>query len=621
MVIRAKLYPEGIIELKKIFSLPVWSHKYFLTSIPLLLIAAGAGWYFYRQAGPRQSLAARVPASAIGYVEVASLSRWLVEIGETRTWRELAPAVGIDVRQLARWGNLAALTGEPELALLVEAQLALVVTGIEVGDGEVRPRLALIVETHRPDEATRVALEKWTRDLAGRLFGEVEPREDSYAGLPVVSYHPRRAGDVGSHPDRGLFAARVGSGWVLANHVDPLRQVLDAQLGRVPAMSGNFHWQQARRQLAGAAPGDEARRLSGIFGFITGEGVTRLLRSGSYVIANGPVARSLLAGAVGDIVTDLSTQVGEGIAISEEYGPEGGVTRYSLMLKPDLVERLAATVRPVASRTVSPALSILKPALESGLAGALEEVTIYRVESPFRTLGQVESAISARVGAAQSFVLHQFLVGLRETFLGIRDESLASAAIGDEIVEARYGSDAEGRLWLVAIRDRASMERLVEGYLTGAGAPNIRREIISGFEILDAGDSSPGGAVRMGEYIVLGAPALLRRLIQAQSVQPGEGVGGDPAWRAATDPALLPAASPLLIASELSNGPVDDLLRALAATGRLKSVPSLGRLPLASRTVRLGRAGLEIESRQPLGNFPAIFGLLLGGQDRDQSGE
>ena len=84
-MIRAKLYPEGTIELKKIFSRPVWSRKYFLAAAPVLLLLAGGGWYWYREAGPRESLAARVPAAAIGYVEVASLSKWLAEIGETPT--------------------------------------------------------------------------------------------------------------------------------------------------------------------------------------------------------------------------------------------------------------------------------------------------------------------------------------------------------------------------------------------------------------------------------------------------------------------------------------------------------------------------------------------------------
>jgi hypothetical protein len=405
----------------------------------------------------------------------------------------------------------------------------------------------------------------------------------------------------------------MGSGWVVANHLEPLRQVLDAQLGRIPVMSGDFHWQQARRQLAGVAKGAETKMIRGIFGFVTGEGVTRLLRSGSAVIANGPVSRALLAGAVGDIVTDLAAQVNEGIAIHEEYGREGGVTRYSVMLKPDLVERLQSVVRPPADRAPSPALAILPPTLRTDpeLEGEQElgAVTIYRVANPLPTLSQVEAAISARLGAAPSFLLHQFLIGVRETFLGIRDEALASAAIGDEIVEARYGAADDELLWLVAIRDRASMERLVDAYLTADGAKISRRED----GILQSDDPERRAATRIGDYLVLGQPLVLSQL----AARPAAELSRHPVWKKA----LPSGGSPWLTTYEESSGPVNDLLAILAATGQLKTAPPPGDLPLTVRTVRLGTAGLEIESRHPLGNFPAIFGLLLGGQDLDQSGE
>ncbi len=620
-VVKGKSYPEGTIELKNIFSTPVAGRKYFLILAPLLFLLVGAGWYLFRGSGPRESLAGRVPASAIGYVEVDSLSRWLVELGRTPIWNELAPALGplaLDVRRLGKWSWITdwERMGDPALAQLAEAQLALVLTGIEAGDGELRPRLALIIETHR-STGSLVVVERIIRDFAGKLFVDPEQREETYAGLRVVSYHPRRTDSSGEMADRGLFSAQVGSGWVIGNHIEPLRQVLDAQLGRTPVMSGNFHWQLARRQMAGAGKGRESQGLEGIFGFISGEGVTRILRSGSYAMNSGPVSRALLAGAVGDIATELSTQVGDGIAIHEQYGSAGGLTRYSVMLKPDLVERLESAVKASPPRTLSPALAVLRPQLGGEGSVELEALTIYRVEYPFLTLGQVESALSARIGTASSFLLHQFLVGARESFLGIRDETLASAAIGDEIAEASYGSTGEERLWLVTIRDRKSMERLVEGYLNGVESRGGRSEAIHGTEILVSNDPSRGAAAIIGDCLVLGQPDLLRRLIAGQEDPRNGALSGHPLWSAATS---APAAS-LQIAFERSNGSVLDLFHRLSRRGLLGSVPQVGPLPLSVRTVRLGRAGLEIESRHPLGNFPEIFTLLPGGQDPDQGGK
>jgi len=242
-------------ELKKIYTLPAWNRKYLLGMIPVLLVLAvtvGLGGYWFRSVSRRQSLASRVPAAAIGYIEVSSLTGWLGQVSATRAWREVAPLAGLAGEDAwafpalsGRWAGLP-IPGN-ELAVLADSPLALVVTAIEVSGQEVRPRLALLVET-----GPRLALVAdgsdgrigaRLRQLAARLYGEgeFEERHDWYAGIKVVSYHPVRSETGEPSSARGLFAARMESGWIIANHLDPLRQSLDAWLGRVPTMSGSFH--------------------------------------------------------------------------------------------------------------------------------------------------------------------------------------------------------------------------------------------------------------------------------------------------------------------------------------------------------------------------------------------
>src|SRR5262249_49379623 len=123
-----------------------------------------------------------------------------------------------------------------------------------------------------------------------------------------------------------------------------------------------------------------------------------------------------------------------------------------------------------------------------------------------KTLDGIEAAISGRVGAAQSFLLHQFILGAREGLFGLHNGSKADEAIGDEIVSfdlpsqpegaqakgagARDGKSA-GRVWLVAARDSALLRAIVERAMA-ANRAALGREKHRGVEIISSGDASRG---------------------------------------------------------------------------------------------------------------------------------
>ncbi|WP_261080544.1 hypothetical protein, partial [Streptococcus mitis] len=79
---------------------------------------------------------------------------------------------------------------------------------------------------------------------------------------------------------------------------------------------------------------------------------------------------------------------------------------------------------------------------------------------------EIEKAISARVDAAQSFLLHQFVLGMREAAFGAKSSELTNAAIGDEIASFNLTKEPFDRVWLIAARDRAMLARLAENILT-----------------------------------------------------------------------------------------------------------------------------------------------------------
>ena len=637
--------------MKKIFLQMPERRKYFLLMVLGLIVTISGGWYLLRQMRRPVSLAGLVPASAIGYVEVADLMGLIEQVGRTRAWREIAPVFGLEGRLipsgLTGWsGWLAGLTtGRGELALVADAHWGIVLTAIEVSGDEVRPRLALLIETSRNPESFREPVRRLLERMTVALPGQVEPREERHAGVKITGYYSHGSPDAmpgplpeKGLPEKGLFVAQVEGGWIISNHIEPMRSCLDARLGRIPTMAGNFYWQQARRKLsrpgylARLAGGDDIGKVEGLFGFVTGDGVTRLLRSGAHILSGGTVASAILAGAAGDVVTDLSSRFCDGLALHELVDGDAVNTGYTVMLKPDLVETLQSIIKPTATAEPSRSTALLPP-------GTLEWTT-YRLRSPGRTVSGIEAALSSRIGVAQSFLLHQFVIGARELFPGIRDEELANAAFGDEMVTARVGDGEDDHLWLLEIRDRTAISRLVDDYFEVAGGVAPRREMIGGLELLVSGDEARGGAVVIGDFLAIGPPAILRRLVGTQGQLQDKLLADSGATDQRRDGApVTPDHNPLISVYVRPDAEVIETMLGLSKNltkdmgnyqrskspratvedtpGEVDERIANGRrlaaaLPYAVRTTSLESHGVVIESRSPLGHLPFVVGIITG---------
>ncbi|MEO6723915.1 MAG: hypothetical protein ABIP14_01310, partial [Blastocatellia bacterium] len=296
-----------------------------LVLLAVLLLAVG-GW-LYRLRPNQIEIVTYVPESALGFLEINDLPQLLTQTSSTKAWQQLAPAYGISSKldflgKVSRVGWLASLTGNQEAAIFSQAQVAIVATSLEVRGEAVKPRLALVAETHSRASALQGVMEKRLPELAQSLFGQAEKQTSEYAGVPFVSF-----GINGS--ERKLLAARIDSELILANHEEPLRACIDARLGRAPSMAGNFYLPKARPTVGANVS---------IFGFVTAEGVKRLLRFGTYMAAGGIVGKAALAGAVGDVFTDFSAKTCDGIAYGTSFADGQVIDRYALLFKPELTE-------------------------------------------------------------------------------------------------------------------------------------------------------------------------------------------------------------------------------------------------------------------------------------------
>ena len=560
-----------------------------------LLLAAlvAAGWWLYSQRVRRVSMAQYVPASALGFVEVNSAPQVIEQLTATNAWRQLAPAYGLSdkLNYVSKLGGLAQFAGAlgGEATLLARAQFAVAVTALEVRGEQIKPRWALIAETHTGKGALQAVIEKRLPELARRAFGNATRVASEYAGVPIVVY---KTGE-----EKQLLSAQIESVWLLANHPEAMRACIETRLGRAPALSSNTYLSQARAAV---------ERSGEIFGFITGDGVTRLLRFGSFMLAGGAigtVGKAALAGAVGDIFSDFSAKSTDGIAYGVSFENGAVVDRYELLLKPDLTESLRAALK---VNTAAPRVLSLLPA-------TVREVTLLNLENPGQAFGTLETAISGRVGAGQSFILRQFLSGMQEAFFGLRADQLAARAIGEEVASLNFTDDVEGRIWLLKMRDKALLRKLIEKILTGGG-PGLQRESRGGAELWNSSDAGRGSAMFFGDYAGLGKRAQLLKLLDDRR---GLKLSDAPQLTQASRPSQTGVMLSLASTKEDSAELMARVARVLGIAKVADDPAVLNQLPLAVSVTSFTPQGLYVEAHAPLGSFP-LFAAVASGAIRNE---
>src|SRR5262245_6797134 len=546
-------------------------------------------------------MATYVPETALGYLEINDWPRLVDNLTSTEAWRELAPAYGVP-QELHYFGNLglwpfgdwiAWMTGRGEAAMLARSQFALVITGLEVRGEQVKPRIALIAETHSDAGSLREVAEKRLPQFAERAFGRFVKEGGEYAGIPFEIW---RAGDS----EKQLLTAQIGGELILANHPEPLRDCIDARLGRAPSMVNNFHLRNSRPLVEPPGGG------GAMFGFVTGEGVTRMLRFWAFLVSGDMLSKAAVAGAMGDVFTDLSAGATDGIAYGASFENGAVVDRYMLLFKPDLADALRAAVKPAGPQRPNASAQRV-PEIMEVIPAEARDVTLIGVENPIKALDGIEAAIAARVGAAQSFLLHQFIIGARDIFLGIKENDKTDGVIGDEIANFNMTGEGKDRVWLVSQRNEAFVKTLIERVFTARGA-TLLRETYKGREIFRSSEARHGSAVIVGDFLALGARERLTQLIDAH--QSGRSFNNSPQL-AAANKITQPAAVKSFTSAKEETG---EMLSTIARwTGRAPSRPSaLDRLQLATSATTLNDRGVRVESHSPFGNLPFFISLADG---------
>ncbi len=549
-----------------------------------VLLAAAIWIYFARVT--RIDLATRVPASAIGYLEINDWPELADRFTGTPAWRELAPVYGLwdKWKYVGKAGSLlrAIGIGPGEAVVLSRAQVAIMTTSLEVRGEDVRPRLAVVLETHSRDSRLASVIAERLPQLAARAFGNPQREQSEYAGVPVTIFRTEDG-------DRRMLSAQMGSQWVVANHPEAMEACVDARLGRVPTMAGNFYLQNARPVVA-----DHGQ----VFAFVSGEGTTRLTRFAADLVGARLFGNSPLTEALQSVVTDLSSVVSNGLAYGMSVESGQTVERYSWLCHPQMVEQMR------------PAIIVKEGALDlPGFAPAsLDKMTIVRVAEPERAFAAFEAVISSRLGAAQSYIFQRFVIGAREALFGLRENERFGTALGDELASISFGPASDGGIWVVAVRDRGRLEELTEQFLTQGGA-TILRESRLGADVLVSSDDRRGAASLLEKFLILGNREAVIRLIEARA--DGKTITQSSEFaRAWQPPVSAPIVSFWSVRGETAEM-MEGVARYLPYGGtRISSEKALDGLPMGSSSLTIAGQGFVVESHSAFGSLPLLLSFF-----------
>ena len=569
--------------------MPLLTRKRTFTGLILFVLLGGA-WLYWQRFTP-VAMDKYVPETALGYVEVNDLPRLLSQFAATDAWQQLAPLYSVNTKlQYAGWANwLGRWTGigTKESLLVARGQFALVVAGVEVRGDEVKPRMALLIETHGSESSVKALMQAQLPQLANRVFKQAVQETSEYSGVPITIYRA-------PNTDRQILSASLGSTWLIANDAATLQACLDVRQGRVPAVAKNPLLAQAKAAVD---------RDGAVFAFVSNAGASRLSQFFTHLLIGKALAGTPLAGMPEGIMAEISEGTVEAMAYSVSFEKGGVLDRYAIVCKPEVTSSLQEAIR--VPQDVVPEQSEgvkLVPA-------TAQDMTLVNVADPGQALDGVERIVSGHLGAAQSFLFHKFFTSARKTFLGLEPGENPSTAIGTEVVRFSLGgneADTEERVWLVAARNRQKLTQLAERLLQQQGA-NLSRGTHQGVELTS---TDKRAFAFVGNYLALGSPGNVRRLLD--ELGKTKALIATPQFTAAARP--KPMENSIMHGFSSVAADTHEMMMALAR--RLNGNPQanaalvLERLPLAATVTSLTARGVVRESRSPVGNFPLIVNFV-----------
>lgn len=441
-------------------------------------------------------MSAYVPADALLYLEINNLPQVVNSLTKTDGWNALAGPAGIKsgLGNVGWLGRLAAWTGIGAADTIVYSrmQIAAIVLGIAAADGgeslNVKPRVALVVETHSSAGRTLATIEKNVGNFALRAYENPRIEKKEIDGAHWITWSSPSG-------ERRIVAAVIGSVAIIGNDEKAVQACLAVRRGERPSLSGNLELEEARLRVP--YNGTLA------FGFMSSQGATALseLVAAIYVgqLSEAAQERSIAANLVPQVAKKILGSIGWSTRLTD-----GGVEdSYFISLNNDAGARLRAALSPASADSV-PAAGLLPADTYS--------LTRYETRDALTAWRGLNFSISSQLDPVLAILIPRFLEAALSPY-GIEDSDLFLQAIGHRVVTARIENGGHSTVLIVEVRDEKTLRALVSKRL-GANQPPV--EVIGDAEMLSSTDEKRGAASFINGHLLMGPKESVRRCLYAR---------------------------------------------------------------------------------------------------------
>lgn len=543
-----------------------------------------------------------IPADALAFIEINSVTDVADGLTDTKAWRELAPVLGLS-SQLRQVGSIADLIGRSglgpdDIVVAGRAQCAIAITGIESRTGEseegafihLKPDFALIVETHaKPEVAERLVRERASL-IAQRLYGEsVVGHTDEYRGVALSVFQ-------GPEATRQLVVSTTGSVIIVANQTDAVKMCLDTIAGRSPALADDVTLKERRGEVG---------RDPYVFAYVTPRGMLKFAELWPLLIA-GRSADPETISLVGELIEHISNQTGAGLLYSSNF-EDGGVTeKYLTLLRSQVADALSQPLKPSSAAGFT-AIHLIPRTVEG--------VTLIKVERAGELPERILKQLSPNLDLVAGVALREFVIAFRKQY-GLEPSDSVGDAVGDEIAVTNFVGD-QPRAIIFRVTDKARLAPAVNRYLTRRGQTTTT-ESYNGTEITVSSGDERRAAAFVDDYLVLGTRDQIGAMIDTNAK--GEGLDGDEQLKKRL--ALRPAEASIISYRPRSEDAGKLLLAVSKVTRVTDGSPelleredarkALGRLPASISFTEFRSYGVFTQTRSAVGNFSALASLIGG---------
>lgn len=493
-----------------------------------LLLLLFASWWLWRNRPSRVDMTAYVPADALLYVEANDLPRVATAVTSTGAWHALAAATKLDFNA-SRFSLLSAFAartgiGTAEAVVLARAQIAVVVLGINSPDADrsaasigsdsltLRPRLALVAETHTSTRRARHAIDEIGGELARRVYGSAHLATREADGVRWATWTPEH--QSGEERKRQIVTAVTGSVAILGNDEAAVETCLAVRRGERPSLHGDFDLNEMRRRTRALhTEGDAGGEPALAFGYISPANAVKLLEIGATVYAAQSTLSPQAQGAAATLLPQVLPRVVGSVAWSARADEDRIEDRFFFSVKDAVAARLRD---PLAAVELDPRFGELLPA-------ETKSVSAYLYREPEAAWRGAQAALSSQLDFGLAPLLVLFADRALEPY-GIPRSRDFLRQTSAPIATAQLDESNE-RLLIARVRDPQAMLALLRR------RPGTQTETAGGHTLLirtrppasdapaddtEASDDTEA-AVIVGDHLIIGDRVGVRRCLDAQA--------------------------------------------------------------------------------------------------------